>query len=163
MADREHSAGDWPPRLVVCVGTVVVRDGQVLFIRQAKGHSLEGQWSVPWGIVDPDEAPEAAALRETKEEGGIDAEIQGLLGVQNLRQAGWIALVYLCQHVSGEPQHDGGVETDGAAYFSLEEMDAFDEPFESWCEWVVRRVLREEHKVIPPEPLNPYKPRMAFM
>lgn len=148
---------------VVCVGAVVLQGEQALFVRQAKGHSLEGQWSIPWGIIDPEEPPEAAALRETREESGIAAEIEGLLGIQNLRQRGWLGIIFLCRHISGIPTSDGGVETNQAAYFSLEEMDALDEPFEPWCEWVVRRVLQDEHHLIPLELNNPYQPRLAFL
>jgi ADP-ribose pyrophosphatase YjhB (NUDIX family) len=114
-------------------------------------------------VVDPGEAPEVAAVRETKEEGGIDAEIEGLLGLQNLRREGWIALVFLCCHVGGEPRSDGGIETDAAGYFSLEDMEEFGEPFEPWCEWIVRRVLGGECHVIPPVSANPYHPRLAFL
>jgi len=161
MVDQNSSA--WPPKMVVCVGTVVLQNKRALFVRQAKGHSLEGQWSIPWGIVDPGESPETTALRETQEEGGITAEIEGLLGLQNLRREGWLGLVFLCRHVSGVPTSDGGIETDRAAYFSLGEMEAFDEPFEPWCEWIVHRVLRGEHNIIPPELNNPYYPRLAYL
>lgn len=161
MVDQNSSA--WPPKMVVCVGTVVLQNKRALFVRQAKGHSLEGQWSIPWGIVDPGESPEATALRETQEEGGITAEIEGLLGFQNLHREGWLGLVFICHHVSGIPTSDGGIETDCAAYFSLEEMEAFNEPFEPWCEWIVRRVLRGEHSIISPELNNPYYPRLAFL
>jgi ADP-ribose pyrophosphatase YjhB (NUDIX family) len=162
MTDRKESSSDWPPRIAVCVGAVVLRQERALFVRQARGHPLEGQWSIPWGLVDPEEAPDEAALRETLEEGGVTAHIEGLLGVQNLRQEGWVAIVFLCRHISGTPVSDGGVETDGAGYFSLEEMAAFDEPFEPWCEWLVRRVLSGEYHLIPPEEGNPYQPRAAF-
>jgi ADP-ribose pyrophosphatase YjhB (NUDIX family) len=162
MTPPGQARSEWPPRIVVCVGTVVLHGERALFVRQAKGHSLEGQWSIPWGIVDPDESPDDAALRETQEEGGIEAQIEGLLGVQNLRRPGWMALVFLCRHVRGSPQPDGGVETDAAGYFSLAEMDSFDEPFEPWCEWLVRRVLRGEFHTIPAELNNPYQPRIAF-
>ena len=37
----------WPPKMAVCVGTVVLKDDKVLLIRQAKGTSLEGRWSIP--------------------------------------------------------------------------------------------------------------------
>jgi 8-oxo-dGTP diphosphatase len=162
MTAEQASRTEWPPKIPVFVGTVVLQGERVLFVRQAKGHSLAGQWSIPWGLVDPGESPDAAALRETLEEGGISARIEGLLGVQNLRQEGWTALVYLCQHVSGTPMHDGGAETDAARYFSLAEMDTFDEPFEPWCEWLVRRVLAGTYHLIPPEEKNPYRPRIAF-
>lgn len=162
MTAQKESPSNWPPKIVVCVGAVVLQGERALFVRQAKGHPLEGQWSIPWGVVDPEESPDTAALRETVEEGGVTAYIEGLLGVQNLRREGWVAIVFLCRHVSGTPVSDGGVETDKARYFSLEEMEAFDEPFEPWCEWLVRRVLMGEYHVIPPEESNPYQPRVAF-
>ena len=163
MADRETpGVSTWPPKMVVCVGTVVLQGERALFVRQAEGHSLAGQWSIPWGIVDPQESPEEAALRETCEEGGITAQIDGLLGMQNLRRPGWLGVIFLCQHVEGVPASDGGIETDRAAYFSLAEMNSFDEPFEPWCEWLVRRALAGECRTIPFERDNPYCPRGAF-
>jgi 8-oxo-dGTP diphosphatase len=163
MANKRQGSSARPSKTVVCVGTVVLQGNRALFVRQAKGHSLEGQWSIPWGIVDPGESPDNAALRETREESGITAEIEGLLGIQNLPEEGWVGIVFFCRHVSGVPVSDGGVETDRAAYFSLDEMSAFDEPFEPWCEWLVRRVLRGEHHPIPLELDNPYHPRSAFL
>ena len=164
LSTEEHvsnpTAG--PPKITVCVGAVVLHQDRVLLIRQAPGHSLAGQWSIPWGFVEAGEPPEQAALRETREEGGITAEITGLLGFQNLPQPGWIGLVFLARHRDGAPAPDG-VETDRAAYLSLVEMDALSEPIEPWCDWLARRVLRGEHRLIPPAEDNPYRPRAAFL
>ena len=81
MRKRDTSnVSAWPPTMVVCVGAVVLRGEHVLLVRQAEGHSLAGQWSIPWGFVDPGEFPHEAALREIYEESGINAEIEGLLG-----------------------------------------------------------------------------------
>lgn len=80
---------DNPPKFVICVGAVVLRDDAVLFVRQTYGEGLTGVWTLPWGFVhgigpggQPD-PPHVAALRETLEEGGVTAEIEGLLGIQN--------------------------------------------------------------------------------
>ena len=146
----------------VCVGFVVLLKDRALFVRQAKGHPLHGQWSIPWGVVDPGESPEAAAVREALEESGIVAEVVGLLGIQELPEEGWWAVVFLGRHVNGAPAPDG-IETDGAGYFSVADMDSFTEPFEPWCEWIVRRVLREEHVIIPRRLDNPYHPKTAFL
>ncbi|MBM3188648.1 MAG: NUDIX domain-containing protein [Chloroflexi bacterium] len=164
MTDRAgpHASADWPPRMAVCVGAVVLRDRRVLFVRQAKGASLAGQWSIPWGLVDSGESPEDAALRETREEAGIEAEVVGLLGIQNLPTDGWLGIVFLCRHVAGSPTPDG-VETDRAAYLSLDEMGALEEPIEPWCAWLARRVLTVPRAAIPAAPENPYDPRRAFL
>jgi ADP-ribose pyrophosphatase YjhB (NUDIX family) len=160
--ETHNASAKWPPKMTVCVGAVVLQDKRVLFIRQAQGHSLAGQWSIPWGVVDNEEVPEDTALRETYEESGIKAEIDGLLGIQNLRTPGWLGIVFICHHIEGQPVSDG-VETDGAAYFSLEEMDSFEEQFEPWCEWLARRVLTGEGTITPCELNNPYHPRRAFL
>lgn len=162
MTGKAQSPPDWPPRIVVCVGTVVLQGNRVLLVRQARGHALAGRWSIPWGIVDQDETPEAAALRETSEEGGIEAGIDGLLGIQNLQQ-GWIGIIFLCRHLTGTPTPDGGIETDQAAYFTLEELTALEEPILEWCAWLVRRVLQGDYRTIPPRADNPFHPRVAFL
>ena len=81
-----------PPEHIVCVGAVVTKGDQVLFVRQAQGHPLEGQWTIPWGYVDEDEFPDVAACRETLEESGVEAEMLGLIGIQELHDPGWIAV-----------------------------------------------------------------------
>lgn len=149
--------------MTVCAGAVVLYGKRVLLVRQALGHTLAGQWSIPWGIVKSEETPDVAAVRETHEEGGIIAEVDGLLGIQNLRQPGWLGIVFMCKHVNGVPVSDGGIETDQAAYFSLVEIECFDEPIEPWCKWLALRVLEGKHCRIPLEKNNPYQPRMAYL
>ena len=94
------------------------------------------------------------------------AEIEGLLGIQNDSRQNtgepWLYILFLCRNISGEPTPDDE-ETDRAAYFSLEELDALDEPIDEFCEWLARRVLQGGHHIIPPEPLNPYRPHLAFL
>jgi 8-oxo-dGTP diphosphatase len=152
----------WPPKMAVCVGTVVLHEQRILFIRQAKGQSLAGHWSIPWGLVDEGETPENAALRETVEESGVTAIVDGLLGIQNLPSPGWVGIIFACHAVCGEPTCDG-METDGAAYLSLDEILSFSEPFEPWCKWLALRVLSGKCSLIPEESETPYAPRKAFL
>lgn len=69
---------------IVCVGAVVYRGDEILLAREAKDHPLEGQWTIPWVRLDRGESPMMAALRETSEEAGVVAEVEGLFGVQEL-------------------------------------------------------------------------------
>ena len=49
------------PKTVACVGGVVIRDGTVLAVLQVDGHPLQGQWTCPWGRLEPGESPSGAA------------------------------------------------------------------------------------------------------
>ncbi len=63
-----------------CVGVVCLRGDKVLLIRRGTPPRL-GQWSLPGGRLEWGETLEVAALRELKEETGVDAELTGLLDV----------------------------------------------------------------------------------
>ncbi len=65
--------------IAVGVGAVVFRKRDVLLIRRGKPPFL-GQWSIPGGRLEFGERLEAAALREVREETGIEARIVGLIG-----------------------------------------------------------------------------------
>ena len=152
------------PETVICVGAVVTHGNSVLAVRQAAGHPLEGQWTIPWGRLESGESPAAAAIRETGEEAGVIARVDGLAGVQELPEpwAGWIAVIYACSHVDGEPVPDNE-ETDAAAYLTLRKLDALADPVEPWCDWLMRRVLRSDHQRIDRSAGNPYGPADGFI
>jgi 8-oxo-dGTP diphosphatase len=59
--------------LVVAVALVDV-DGRVLIARRPAGKTLAGLWEFPGGKVEAGERPEAALIRELKEELTIDVE-----------------------------------------------------------------------------------------
>jgi 8-oxo-dGTP pyrophosphatase MutT (NUDIX family) len=70
-------------RAEVSAGGVVFRDGGqglevVLASRRTKRGDLA--WGLPKGQVEPDERPEDTAVREVREETGIEAGIAGDLG-----------------------------------------------------------------------------------
>lgn len=66
------------PKLVA--GCLVVDAGRVLLLRRAIEPRL-GYWTFPGGYVDLGEMPEAAALRETVEEVGMNVAVSRLLGI----------------------------------------------------------------------------------
>lgn len=160
-ADDLCLINDWPPKNVICVGSVVVKSNQALLIRQAEGTSLAGQWSTPWGLVDAQEFPDVAAVRETLEEAGIVAAIRGLIGIQHIKWQSGVGIIFLYDYQSGDPVPDGS-ETDAAQFFDLTELEKLSEPIEPWTEWIVRRVLTDQFTLIPIEENNPFSPLSAY-
>lgn len=64
---------DRPPVPVVCA--VIEREGRVLLAQRPTGKHLPLQWEFAGGKVEPGEAPEAAIVREIREELGCEIEI----------------------------------------------------------------------------------------
>jgi 8-oxo-dGTP diphosphatase len=65
------TGADKPVILVVAVALIDV-DGRVLLAERPEGKSMAGLWEFPGGKVHDGETPEAALIRELKEELGID-------------------------------------------------------------------------------------------
>ncbi|MGZ9934873.1 NUDIX hydrolase [Streptomyces sp. NC-S4] len=79
MSDLQASVnGDAQPERRVA-GAVVVYEGRVLLVRR---RVAEGQlsWQFPAGKVEPGESCEEAAVRETKEEAGLEVVAVAPLG-----------------------------------------------------------------------------------
>jgi 8-oxo-dGTP diphosphatase len=63
-------------------GVLVEMEGGVVLIR--RGHPPnQGRWALPAGFIEADESIEDAALRECKEETGLDVELLELFGVDS--------------------------------------------------------------------------------
>jgi 8-oxo-dGTP diphosphatase len=58
--------------LLVSAVALIDRDGRVLLARRPEGKSMAGLWEFPGGKVEPGETPEAALIRELREELGIE-------------------------------------------------------------------------------------------
>ncbi|MDR3532021.1 MAG: 8-oxo-dGTP diphosphatase MutT [Rhodopila sp.] len=60
------------PLLLVAACALIDVDGRVLLARRPEGKKMAGLWEFPGGKLNPGETPEAALIRELKEELGID-------------------------------------------------------------------------------------------
>jgi ADP-ribose pyrophosphatase YjhB (NUDIX family) len=86
----------------VATGVVAEREGRILLVRRNHEPML-GKWSFPSGFVDAGEAVVEAAVRETREETGVDVRIDRLLGVYSARGNTTVFIAYAGTIVAGEP------------------------------------------------------------
>ena len=134
-------SGFAPP--VPAVGVVCLKGESVLLIRRGRP-PRQGEWSLPGGRIEPGELALDAALRELREETGVEARIVGLVDVVDgiLPEAGlhYVLIDYAAVWVSGEPV--AGDDAIDAAFVPLVEIeDRLD-----WSETV--RVIRRAEQII---------------
>jgi len=60
------------PVILVVAVALIDADGRVLLAQRPEGRRLAGLWEFPGGKMDDGESPEAALIRELREELGID-------------------------------------------------------------------------------------------
>ena len=71
-----------PAKIVwVSAAALIDRDGRVLLAQRPEGKELAGLWEFPGGKIEPHETPEAALVRELKEELAIDTSCSCLAPV----------------------------------------------------------------------------------
>ena len=58
--------------MIELAGNLIVRNGKILLLYR----NDEGYWEVPGGKVKEDESPTEAAVREAKEEIGVEVELE---------------------------------------------------------------------------------------
>jgi ADP-ribose pyrophosphatase YjhB (NUDIX family) len=63
----------------VACGTIAEQDGRFALIQRGI-EPRKGSWSFPCGFMEIDETTEQAAIRETREETGLEVRLSGLLG-----------------------------------------------------------------------------------
>jgi 8-oxo-dGTP diphosphatase len=110
-----------PPQLVV--GAALVRDGRVLACRRTAPAAAAGRWELPGGKVEPGETPEAALVREVREELGIEIAVSRWLAAEATIADGVLLRAALATIVGGEPVP---VEHDAVRWLGPDELDTVD-------------------------------------
>ena len=93
--------------MILVAAGVVIHEGRVLLTRRIEGQHLAGLWEFPGGKLEDGESPEAAVVRECREECGIEVQVEGILDVTHHRypEKEVLLLFYRCSLLSGEVQH----------------------------------------------------------
>ncbi len=87
----------------LAAGAVVTVGERVLLLRRSIEPAY-GAWVFPGGFVDRGEHPEAAAIREAREEAGVQVRVDGMLGIFSHPPGSAVVLVVYHGVVSaGEP------------------------------------------------------------
>ena len=142
-------APDPTPRPTPAVGVVCLRGAEVLLIRRGNP-PLAGAWSLPGGRIEWGERAADAALRELREETGVEADLLGLLdvvdGLFTSRSSGdvtrhYLLVDYAARWSGGEP-----VAGDDAAAAAFHRLDALGD-LGLWDETV--RIIRMAAKRFP--------------
>jgi 8-oxo-dGTP diphosphatase len=91
------------------VGAAIVRDGRVLAARRTTPPETAGRWEFPGGKVEAGESPEAALLREIREELDCEVAVTAWLPGEVAIGDRHTLTVGVCELVAGEPdprEHD---------------------------------------------------------
>lgn len=96
------------PLLLVAACALIDADGRVLLSRRPEGKKMAGLWEFPGGKLDPGETPEAALIRELKEELAIDVASACLapfaFASHAYERVHLLMPLYLCRRWRGTPK-----------------------------------------------------------
>jgi 8-oxo-dGTP diphosphatase len=100
---------EFPELPLVGVGAIIIEGDRVLLVKRAHP-PIQGQWSIPGGVLEVGEMVREAAVREAREETGLMVEPGELLGVYDriLRdpeqrvQYHYVLIDFLCRPLGGE-------------------------------------------------------------
>lgn len=94
--------------LIVTAAALIDRDGRLLVQQRPEGKNMAGLWEFPGGKLEPDETPEAALIRELREELGIETDAACLapatFASEPLGDRHLLLLLYICRKWRGTPQ-----------------------------------------------------------
>ncbi len=124
----------YPNQPIVGVGTVIICNGKIL-LGKRKNDPGKGKWSIPGGIVELGEDLEQTAIRETKEETGLEVDKPELIDVVNnvlLDEKGkiryhFVIVDYFVKLKSGAPRAARALsDTEELQWFALDEVEKYD-------------------------------------
>lgn len=101
---------------------IIEKDGKIVLIKRGK-EPFFGQWALPGGHLEEDEALEDTVVREAKEETGLDVEpvaIHGVYSDPKRDPRGIVGISFVCELKGGKLK--GGDDASEAKWFPLEKL-----------------------------------------
>lgn len=131
----------------IAAGALVEQEGRVLLARRSV-NPAKGKWYVPGGFVEIDESIEEAAIREIREETGLEIALDSLLGVYSFGnpQRGFNHLILYRAHPVGGTLMAGD-DADAAAFFGPDELPseiAFSTSRDALDKWVAEQARKRK-------------------
>jgi ADP-ribose pyrophosphatase YjhB (NUDIX family) len=118
------------------VQAIIPKGGKVLMVKAGRGLT-KGFWNLPGGFVTYGESPGQSAVREIKEETGLDVKAEKLSGIYThiFRKSGYymIAFTYICRVVKGKLEVNEEIKE--IAYLSID--DAIRMTKNIFCKWAL--------------------------
>ena len=111
----------------VGAGVFIEDNGRVLLIRRGVNPGMD-LWCLPSGFIEHDETPEVAAVREAKEETGLDVRLDELMGLHSYldpARGNGILILYRAHAVGGTLAP--GDDAEAVRYFAPDELPSPEE------------------------------------
>jgi 8-oxo-dGTP diphosphatase len=107
------------------VGVIVEKNGQVLLLKRKNVHGA-GSWSTPGGHLEYGESPEECAIREVKEETGVNiGDVEFRAFTNDLFEASekhYITIWMEGRLLSGEPIVNASYEASDVGWFAWDAL-----------------------------------------
>lgn len=105
----------------VAVAVLVMKQKAILLV-QRNNEPAEGLWSLPGGFVDAGEDPRAAAMRECREETGLQIRITGIVDIIHAAEDGGADIVVVFTGTEEAGCLQAGDDARAAEFFSPKEL-----------------------------------------
>ena len=105
------------PRLVVVALAFIAKDDAILLVKQNYGKRY---WSLPGGVVEPGESVDQAAIREVKEETGLEIRDKRVVGLYSKPGEDALAITFEGEVVGGNLKPSN--EISDCCYFQFDHL-----------------------------------------